>query len=98
LETYPAHLHIDILPEYQRKGHGTTLINAFLEAVRSQGAIGVHLDMVQHNTKARAFYESIGFQVCPHILDGGTSGQSGVNGIVVTLIKTLDTGMSTKTT
>jgi GNAT superfamily N-acetyltransferase len=89
LETYPAHLHIDILPEYQRKGYGTIMINAFLGAIKRQGAIGVHLDMVQHNVTARVFYESVGFQICPQVLDGGASGQSGVNGIVVTLVKTL---------
>jgi ribosomal protein S18 acetylase RimI-like enzyme len=89
LQTYPAHLHIDILPEYQRKGYGTALINAFFEAVKRRGANGVHLDMVQHNVKARAFYERLGFQICPQVLDGGASGQSGVNGVVATLVKTL---------
>ncbi|KAF2025418.1 hypothetical protein EK21DRAFT_103954 [Setomelanomma holmii] len=74
LVQYPAHMHIDILPEYQRKGHGTTLINAFFNAVKSRGANGVHLDMVQHNVTGRAFYDRIGFQICPQVLDGGLSG------------------------
>jgi GNAT superfamily N-acetyltransferase len=89
LGKYPAHLHIDILPEYQRKGHGTNLINAFLEAVKKADANGVHLDMVQHNVTARAFYERMGFETCSQVLDGGVSGQTGVDGIVVTLVKTL---------
>jgi ribosomal protein S18 acetylase RimI-like enzyme len=89
LQTYPAHMHIDIIPEYQKRGYGKALINAFFEAVRSRGAKGVHLDMVEHNVNARAFYERIGFQICPEVLDGGESGQTGVNGIVVTLVKPL---------
>jgi GNAT superfamily N-acetyltransferase len=87
LQQYPAHLHIDILPEYQRRGYGTILINAFLQAVKSLGAKGVHLDMVQHNVSGRAFYEKIGFQMCSQVLDDGVSGLKGVNGIVVTLVK-----------
>jgi len=89
LEQYPAHLHIDILPEYHRKGHGTVLMNAFLDAVMGQGAAGVHLDMVQHNVTGRAFYDRVGFQKCPLVMDGGASGETGVNGIVVTLIMDL---------
>lgn len=90
LQRYPAHLHIDILPEYQRRGYGSLMINTFLEAVKSRGANGVHLDMVQHNVTGRAFYEKIGFQICPEVLDDGSSGQTGVNGIVVTLVKTIE--------
>ena len=86
LEQYPAHLHIDILPEYQRKGWGKVLIHNFLGTVKSMGATGAHLDMVQSNTSARAFYEKIGFQICPQVLDDGASGHTGVNGIVATLV------------
>ena len=89
LQQYPAHMHIDILPEYQRKGHGTILINTFFEAVKDRGANGVHLDMVQHNVTGRAFYQKIGFQICPQVLDGGASGNTGVNGIVMTFVKSI---------
>ena len=89
LEEYPAHLHIDLLPEFQRKGYGKALISAFSEAVKSRGAKGVHLNMVEHNSNGRAFYERVGFRLSPQVLDGGESGQTGVNGIVVTLVKSL---------
>ncbi|KAF2848301.1 GCN5-related N-acetyltransferas-like protein, partial [Plenodomus tracheiphilus IPT5] len=89
LQQYPAHMHIDILPEYQRRGYGRALINAFFQSVKSMGAHGVHLDMVKTNTNGLAFYERIGFQRCPQILDGGASGESGVDGIVLTLVKDL---------
>lgn len=89
LEQYPAHLHIDILPEFQRKGYGRVLIEAFLAKVKSEGARGVHLDMVRHNTNGHAFYTRIGFTMCQQVLDGGASGLTGVNGIVMTLVKSL---------
>ncbi|RAR06420.1 gcn5-related n-acetyltransferase [Stemphylium lycopersici] len=89
LQQYPAHLHIDILQEYQRKGWGTVLIQKFFEVVKSLGASGLHLDMVESNVKARAFYESVGFRICPQVLDGGESGRTGVNNAVMTLVKDL---------
>jgi ribosomal protein S18 acetylase RimI-like enzyme len=89
LQQYPAHMHIDILPEYQRKGWGTVLINRFFQAVKDMGASGVHLDMAQSNVSGRAFYKRVGFQICSQVLDGGASGDTGVNGIVVTLVKDL---------
>jgi ribosomal protein S18 acetylase RimI-like enzyme len=77
------------VPEYQRKGWGTVLINGLFEAVGSLGAKGIHLDMLQSNVNGRAFYEKIGFQTCPQVLDGGKSGNTGVNGVVITLVKEL---------
>ena len=32
LASYPAHLHIDLLPPFQGRGHGRRLIGAFLDA------------------------------------------------------------------
>ena len=61
LEPYPAHLHIDLLPGYQRAGHGRALVEAFLGALRSAGVAGVHLGMVTENAAARAFYDRVGF-------------------------------------
>ncbi|KAH9864701.1 hypothetical protein J1614_010637 [Plenodomus biglobosus] len=89
LQQFPAHMHIDILPEYQRKGYGRQLITAFFEAVKSQGAKGVHLDMVKTNVNGLAFYERLGFQRCQQVLDEGASGESAVDGIVLTLVKEL---------
>ncbi|KAF1848202.1 acyl-CoA N-acyltransferase [Cucurbitaria berberidis CBS 394.84] len=89
LAEYPAHMHIDILPEFQRRGLGTLLMNAFLQAVRGMGARGVHLDMVRTNTAGRAFYTKIGFEICAQVMDGGASGDPGVDGIVMTLVKAL---------
>lgn len=63
LAAYPAHLHIDLLPGYQRAGHGRALISAFLGALRTAGVPGVHLAVGTANASALAFYDRTGFAV-----------------------------------
>ncbi|MEV4246775.1 GNAT family N-acetyltransferase [Streptosporangium canum] len=70
LAAYPAHLHIDLLPDHQRKGHGRALMNAFLDALHGRGVPAVHLGMVSTNTPARAFYDRLGFHEIP-VADSG---------------------------
>jgi ribosomal protein S18 acetylase RimI-like enzyme len=53
---YPAHLHINILPEYQRFGYGGLLLSAYEENLRSRGVRGYHLITGANNTKGIAFY------------------------------------------
>jgi len=65
LADHPAHLHIDILPEHQRAGHGRTLIHTLLAALRREGVPRVHLGMVTANTAARRFYDRLGFHELP---------------------------------
>ncbi len=65
LAGYPAHLHIDLLPEWQGRGLGRALMNAFLAGVRAAGAGRVHLGMAPANVKARAFYDRLGFTEIP---------------------------------
>jgi ribosomal protein S18 acetylase RimI-like enzyme len=65
LAGYPAHLHIDLLPEYQRKGLGRALIGTFLSALHRAGVPAVHLGMVTENVAARAFYDRVGFHEIP---------------------------------
>ncbi|MGW4463986.1 GNAT family N-acetyltransferase [Micromonospora sp. NPDC004704] len=61
LAGYPAHLHIDVLPAYQRTGHGRALIDTFTAALRRAGVPGLHLGMVTANANARVFYDRLGF-------------------------------------
>jgi ribosomal protein S18 acetylase RimI-like enzyme len=58
---YPAHLHIDILPEYQRMGIGEKLMRLFEERMSSQGVSGIHLITSNRNLKALPFYRKIGY-------------------------------------
>ena len=46
LPEYPAHLHIDLLPDFQAAGHGRRLMAAFCDAVARAGAAGVHVTVV----------------------------------------------------
>lgn len=61
LAGYPAHLHIDLLPGYQGAGHGRALMETFLRALGARGVPRVHLGMDPANTRARAFYDRLGF-------------------------------------
>ncbi|WP_199425297.1 GNAT family N-acetyltransferase [Actinotalea solisilvae] len=72
LEAYPAHLHIDVLPEHQGAGHGRALIRTYLAALRAAGVPAVHLGMVTANTPARAFYDRLGFHELPVRVPGLT--------------------------
>ncbi|MEU4167187.1 GNAT family N-acetyltransferase [Streptomyces sp. NPDC026665] len=65
LAGYPAHLHIDLLPGYQRRGYGRALMNTFLTALHDRGVPAVHLGMVTENKPARAFYDRLGFHEIP---------------------------------
>lgn len=60
-DAYPAHLHIDLLPELQGQGWGRRLIDTLVDALRAQGVAGLHLVAGADNTSALAFYERIGF-------------------------------------
>ena len=60
-DEYPAHLHIDILPEYQSKGIGSILIKEFCNNLKGKNIKGVMLIVGEDNTGARRFYERNGF-------------------------------------
>ncbi|MCJ1475341.1 hypothetical protein MMC13_004003 [Lambiella insularis] len=77
LKEYPAHLHIDILPVYQRQGYGRRLMTMFCETLRECGAIGVHLIIAGDNVRAERFYDRMGFGRFPVTLDGGPTGETG---------------------
>ncbi len=58
---YPAHLHIDLLPEYQQKGLGRQLINTLCHHLKEKGVKGVMLSVFIGNTGAIKFYKKCGF-------------------------------------
>jgi len=65
LRAYPAHLHIDLLPELQGMGFGRRLIDTLRAGLAARGVAAVHLGMDAANTGARAFYERLGFDELP---------------------------------
>ncbi len=60
-EEYPAHLHIDVLPEYQRGGLGHKMTDALLDHLRQKGVKGIMLTTWIKNEKGRGFYDKYGF-------------------------------------
>lgn len=64
-DTYPAHLHIDLLPEAQGQGLGRRLIETLSDALRARGVTGLHLAASTENTGAIAFYPRVGFTPLP---------------------------------
>lgn len=65
LAGHPAHLHIDLLPSWQRRGWGRALIKRFLASLHAAGVPAVHLAMLSTNTGARIFYDRLGFVEIP---------------------------------
>jgi ribosomal protein S18 acetylase RimI-like enzyme len=63
LHDYPAHLHIDILPEYHGQGIGTRLMKTFEDHLIEKGVPGVHLYTSSLNRKAVPFYKKMGYIV-----------------------------------
>ena len=58
---YPAHMHIDILEEYQRMGIGTRLFGALKDRLHADGIHGLCLGVGYGNEKGIAFYQKQGF-------------------------------------
>lgn len=65
-KSYPAHLHIDILPEARRKGNGKKLIDALSKKLKEQGKCGVMLAVSESNTNAIKFYKALDFKIILH--------------------------------
>ncbi len=58
---YPAHLHIDLLPQAQGRGLGRELLRTFGEELIVREVPGVHLGVGEANVGAAAFYRRLGF-------------------------------------
>lgn len=60
-DEFPAHLHVDLLPDYQRQGWGTRLMNVLFEQLREKGVTGVMLTAGISNEAGKNFYRKHGF-------------------------------------
>lgn len=59
---FPAHMHIDILADYQRKGLGSRLVDTLAENLRAKGIPGLMLTVGAGNIKGINFYKKYGFE------------------------------------
>ena len=61
-DKYPGHMHIDILPQYQRQGIGHMLLDTLTEHLKNIGSKGFHLGCGTGNEKGISFYRKYGFK------------------------------------
>lgn len=71
---YPAHLHIDLLPEAQGRGLGREMVETFISALTDRGVRGLHLGVSKGNHRAMAWYPKLGFEVIEENSSGVTFG------------------------
>ncbi|MBB3399090.1 MULTISPECIES: GNAT family N-acetyltransferase [unclassified Rhizobium] len=61
VETFPAHIHMNLLPRLQGQGMGTGLLDRWLTNARDAGVTAVHLGASADNHGALRFWGSRGF-------------------------------------
>ncbi|MEG2456625.1 MAG: N-acetyltransferase [Clostridia bacterium] len=69
---YPAHLHIDLLPEAQHQGFGSKLVDTLVLHLKTKGVSGVWLGVGGTNFSGINFYKKYGFSL---IYDLGKTGK-----------------------
>ena len=60
---YDAHLHINVLPEYQWSGIGSQLMNTLLDYLKEEKVNGVMLGVALNNEKGNNFYNKHNFKI-----------------------------------
>lgn len=60
---FPAHLHLNLLPQSRGLGLGRGLLRAFLDRLRELGVPGVQLSTTDQNGAALGLYRQAGFTV-----------------------------------
>jgi ribosomal protein S18 acetylase RimI-like enzyme len=62
LAAYPAHLHVNLLPEARGRGVGEQLVAQLCAEAARRGLPGVHATVLEENRAARRFFERLGFR------------------------------------
>jgi ribosomal protein S18 acetylase RimI-like enzyme len=60
-ETYPSHMHIDLLERARGQGHGRRMMEVVMARLRKCGSPGAHVGVSVLNTPAPGFYQRLGF-------------------------------------
>jgi GNAT superfamily N-acetyltransferase len=61
-KSYPAHLHLNLLPRLQNQGHGAMLAQAWLQIAKEKRANAVHVGVNRINVRAVRFWARCGFE------------------------------------
>ena len=59
---WPAHLHINVLPQVRGTGVGRALMTRWFERLMESGSRGCHLQTLVENNRAVLFFERMGFE------------------------------------
>lgn len=59
--SYPAHLHMNLLPRLQRRGIGARLLDRWTIVARARGARAAHVAINRANTGGAEFWRKMGF-------------------------------------
>jgi len=62
---YPAHLHMNLLPEIQGQGDGGKLLDRWLQKATQLGVTAAHIGANPNNLRAIRFWKSQGFNIIP---------------------------------
>jgi RimJ/RimL family protein N-acetyltransferase len=60
-QRWPAHLHINVVPEARGTGAAQGLMTAWQGWLTGSGTPGCHLQTLVENTRAKRFFEKVGF-------------------------------------
>jgi ribosomal protein S18 acetylase RimI-like enzyme len=58
---YPAHLHINLLPQARGTGIGRMLVESLFDRLTESDIPGIHLGVARTNSPAVGFYRALGF-------------------------------------
>lgn len=61
VQSYPAHLHMNLLPRLQGRGIGSRLFAAWLAVAATRGVGPMHVGANRQNTRAFSFWQHLGF-------------------------------------
>ncbi len=61
-ESYPSHLHIDLMPRAQGRGYGRRMLEQVMSLLQNRGSPGTHLGVSTANIPALGFYLRLGFR------------------------------------
>lgn len=61
LDRFPAHIHINLLPDARGRGMGRQLLRAFSELAASRAVAGVHVTVRADHPRGIAFFRRMGF-------------------------------------
>ena len=69
-ESYPSHLHIDLLERAQGRGYGRRMLEMVMQKLRERGSPGAHLGVSVPNAVALGFYQRLGFRELIRVGEG----------------------------